>query len=71
MPNQKKEATYLKLDSSKLRDALEWKPLLHFQSAVELTMNWYSRFAAGEDGAQLCLEHVDKYLALDDHASAT
>lgn len=41
IPNQPHEAGLLKLDISKVMTALNWKPQLSAQSAIEQTMNWY------------------------------
>jgi CDP-glucose 4,6-dehydratase len=36
------------LDSSKARARLHWRPRLALAAAVELTVEWYDRFIAGE-----------------------
>jgi CDP-glucose 4,6-dehydratase len=38
------EAGLLKLDISKAKEELNWKPVLNAQSAVELTINWYKNY---------------------------
>ncbi len=38
------EATLLKLDSSKSKKLLNWKPLLDIDETLELTVNWYRNY---------------------------
>lgn len=63
-PNRKHEATYLKLDSSKLR-ATGWRPLLHFDQSIEMTVDWYKRFSQAEAPTALCAEQIENFLARD------
>lgn len=42
------EANYLKLDCSKLKARLGWKPRWHIQTAVEKTVEWVRAWQAGE-----------------------
>jgi CDP-glucose 4,6-dehydratase len=42
------EETYLKLDSSKARHLLGWRPALNIQEAVEWTVAWYRQAVRGE-----------------------
>jgi CDP-glucose 4,6-dehydratase len=46
------EAGLLKLDSSKARARLHWRPRLPLPRAIDLTVNWYLE-AATRDGAEL------------------
>jgi len=55
------ESTYLRLDSSKARQEIGWRPLLAFDETIELTANWYRRYLAGEDAANLLKEQIDRY----------
>ncbi len=43
------EARYLKLDSSRARTRLGWRPLLGLGSALEATVDWYRQLRAGAD----------------------
>lgn len=43
------EARYLKLDSSRARTRLGWRPLLGLSSALEATVDWYRQLHAGAD----------------------
>ncbi|MBS1806470.1 MAG: CDP-glucose 4,6-dehydratase [Acidobacteria bacterium] len=43
------EAHYLKLDSSKARSDLGWRPRLSLETALEWTIHWYRSSKAGND----------------------
>jgi len=43
------EANYLKLDSSKARQLLKWKPQLNLPVALEWVVNWYRAYHGGDD----------------------
>ncbi len=43
------EARYLKLDSSRARARLGWRPLLGLDTALEATVAWYRELRAGAD----------------------
>jgi len=45
------EAHYLKLDSSKARTEIKWRPRLNLETALEWTLRWYRQFQAGADMA--------------------
>jgi len=47
--SQPHEAGLLKLDSSKARNLLGWKPRLSFEDAIEWTVTWYKNYAEGTD----------------------
>ena len=58
------EAQYLKLDSSKARSRLGWKPRLGLQMALEWTVGWYKTQAQGADARQLTLAQIERYMGL-------
>ena len=43
-PDAPHEARYLKLDSTKARRELGWKPVLDLDAALAMTIDWYKRF---------------------------
>ncbi|MFC1844700.1 CDP-glucose 4,6-dehydratase [Thermodesulfobacteriota bacterium] len=58
------EAHYLKLDCSKARTQLAWKPRFNLQKALEWTVLWYKRQAAGEDMRSTTEEQIKNYTGL-------
>jgi len=53
------EARYLKLDSSRARARLGWRPLLGLDTAMEATVAWYRELAAGADMRAVTLGQID------------
>lgn len=43
------EANFLKLDSSKIKDKLDWKPRWRIEKAVEKTVQWMKAYSNNED----------------------
>ncbi|HET7669514.1 MAG TPA: CDP-glucose 4,6-dehydratase [Burkholderiales bacterium] len=58
------EAHFLRLDSSKARSRLGWKPRLSLDKALEWTVDWYRRQARGEDARALTLGQIERYTAM-------
>ena len=52
------EARYLKVDASKARAQLGWRPVLDVHEALAWSVDWYRRQAAGESARDLCLEQI-------------
>ena len=57
------EAGYLKLDSSKARRLLGWRPQWDFDATMRMTAAWYSQDAEGKDMRTTCLDQIDNYLS--------
>ncbi|MFZ5718535.1 MAG: CDP-glucose 4,6-dehydratase [Pseudomonadota bacterium] len=55
------EAQTLAIDASLACRAIGFESRLDAPQAVELTMDWYRRQAAGEDALGLCLEQIEGY----------
>ncbi len=55
------EAHYLKLDSSKARSRLGWRPRLELEQALAWTVDWYKAYAARIDVRALCTEQIEEY----------
>jgi CDP-glucose 4,6-dehydratase len=55
------EATYLKLDCSKARSQLEWKPKLNIEESLNSTVNWYKAYANGKDMRAITIEEIARY----------
>jgi len=60
------EAQYLKLDSSKARDVLGWRPRLDIETALEWTLDWYRQSQEGADMAPETLAQIEAYRGLCD-----
>lgn len=55
------EAHYLKLDCSKARQTLGWRPRLSLEQALEWTVKWYKSYRAGGDLRAACLGQIEAY----------
>jgi CDP-glucose 4,6-dehydratase len=53
----------LKLDWSKAHAALGWQPVLPLPEALDYTLAWYEREAAGTHAHDLCIEQIASYSA--------
>ncbi|MBP0634002.1 MULTISPECIES: CDP-glucose 4,6-dehydratase [unclassified Cupriavidus] len=58
------EATYLKLDVSKARSRLNWRPILRLNDALKLIVDWAKQRQAGTDIRQLTLAQIHGYQTL-------
>jgi CDP-glucose 4,6-dehydratase len=56
------EAGLLRLDASKARERLGWRPRLGFDETIDWTAEWYRAFAGGQDIRALTLAQTDAYL---------
>jgi CDP-glucose 4,6-dehydratase len=55
------EAHYLKLDSSKARTLLNWKPRLDLSESLAWVVAWYRGYAAGEDIRRITQSQIADY----------
>lgn len=55
------EAGFLKLDCSRIRTELGWRPRWSLSEAVEKTVEWAKAYAAGEDVAALMEGQITEY----------
>ncbi len=55
------EANYLKLDSSKARAKLRWKPRWNLKSALNKTIEWHSAWRNGQDMRQMTIAQIRAY----------
>ena len=58
------EANFLRLDSSKARRELGWRPRLGLERALEWTVQWYKHQAQGADARVLAVEQIGRYMEL-------
>jgi CDP-glucose 4,6-dehydratase len=59
------EAHYLKLDCSKARQLLDWRPRLRLADALQWTVEWYRSKKTGADMRNLCLSQIAAYQQLE------
>jgi CDP-glucose 4,6-dehydratase len=59
---QPHEANYLKLDSSKARTRLAWKPRWSLPTALDKTLEWHRAWRSGEDMRAISLAQISEYL---------
>ncbi|MGA2320199.1 MAG: CDP-glucose 4,6-dehydratase [Solirubrobacteraceae bacterium] len=55
------EARYLKLDSSRARTRLGWRPLLGLDAALEATVGWYRQLKGGADMRAVTLGQIETF----------
>lgn len=55
------EARSLRLDCSKSRELLRWRPRWTIERALDATVEWYRSQAAGADARRLCADQIDAY----------
>ena len=55
------EANFLKLDSSKARRELGWKPRWHIGAAIDKIVAWTKAYKGGEELRGVCLEQIKEY----------
>ena len=56
-----RESPRLRLDSTRARRELGWRPRWDFLTTVRRTAEWYRRFYAGEPAIELCLNDISDY----------
>jgi CDP-glucose 4,6-dehydratase len=55
------EANYLKLDCTKAKNILKWKPIWSLDHALVETVNWYKAFYNNEDMNKFSKNQIEKY----------
>jgi CDP-glucose 4,6-dehydratase len=58
------ESTFLKLDASKARARLGWRPKLNLETTLSWIVDWTRRYREGRDMLQVSLEDIDRFMAL-------
>lgn len=59
--NHPHEAHYLKLNCSKARTQLGWKPRWGLNTAIAKVVEWFSQYKAGRDPVGVCLSQIKEY----------
>jgi CDP-glucose 4,6-dehydratase len=57
------EATYLKLDISKAKDQLRWKPQWTLLEALDMIVKWHKKWLNHEDMRMVCIDQIQSYAA--------
>ena len=60
--NAPHEASFLKLDCSKIKSVFDWKPRWHIQEAVERTVEWTKAWLSGEDVKRCMEKQINQFL---------
>jgi CDP-glucose 4,6-dehydratase len=60
---QPHEANYLKLDCSKARTLLGWKPRWNLEKAIESIIVFAKAFQQKEDIREVCYKQINEYFA--------
>ena len=60
------EAQTLRLDSSKARASLRWRPRWTLETALDRTLTWHRAWRSGEDMARISIEQIAEYEATVD-----
>lgn len=60
--NAPHEANFLKLDCSRIKSALGWKPRWHIEQAIEKTVEWSKAYLAGEDMDAVMERQISEFL---------
>lgn len=60
--NAPHEANFLKLDCSRIKSVLGWKPRWHITDAIEKTVEWSRAYLAGEDVNAVMEKQINEYI---------
>lgn len=60
--NAPHEANFLKLDCSKIKSVLKWKPRWHIEDAVEKTVEWSKVYLSGDSIIAIMEKQIREYL---------
>lgn len=61
------EAHYLKLDCSKAKNLLGWRPRWDLETALSKTIEWLRGYQAGEDMKQICQLQIEAHSCTENH----
>ena len=62
--NYKKEAVFLSLDNSKIKNMINWRPLISLDFGIELTVDWYKTYLNKGNIENIMDKQIDKVLSL-------
>ena len=58
------ESTFLKLDASKARAQLRWRPKLNLETTLSWIVEWTRRYQAGNEMLEVSLGDIDRFMAI-------
>jgi CDP-glucose 4,6-dehydratase len=58
------EAQYLKLDCSKAKNLLSWRPHMDLNQALNYVVQWHKSHIAGNDMRQISLQQIEQFMVL-------
>ena len=61
--NAPHEANFLKLDCSKLKTTMKWKPVWNIEKAIEETVEWSKVYISGEDVTEITNKQIREFLS--------
>ena len=56
------EATFLKLDCSKVKSVFEWTPVWRISTAIEKTVEWSKEWTSGKDVLVCMDKQIEEFL---------
>ena len=62
------ESTFLKLDASKARAHLGWRPKLDLKTTLRWIVDWTRRYQAGDDMREVSLADIQRFMAITPNA---
>lgn len=64
VPGKVQESRMLRLDCSKARSELNWKPVLDLDNAIRYTVGWYKGWSEGKDVFDITNKQIDAFWEL-------
>jgi CDP-glucose 4,6-dehydratase len=61
------ESTFLKLDASKARAYLGWRPKLDLPTTLDWIVKWTRRYQAGDDMRKASIDDIERFMAIVPH----
>lgn len=56
------EANFLKLDSSKIKKTIGWKPCMDIKTAIEKTVDWYHAYVKHQEVVKIMDVQIEEYV---------